>query len=281
VTARPLGGKDAAARLRDSISAQVAELIVTGVAARLVIVAATADESAAWHVRSLSGAAARLGVGCDVMQLPVDAPAAQIASTLIALSADSAVHGILLETPLPAGLRLAEIAAAIEPAKDVDGASPLSLGRLTAGLPSFAPATAQAVIQLLDFHRIELAGRRAVVVGRSLVVGKPLAQLLLARDATVTVCHSRTPDLAAVTSQADVLVAAAGRSGLITAAHVRPGAVVVDVGTTATADGSLAGDVDAASVAAVACALSPVPGGVGPVTTAQLLLNTVMAASGA
>jgi methylenetetrahydrofolate dehydrogenase (NADP+) / methenyltetrahydrofolate cyclohydrolase len=281
VTARPLGGKDAASTLRDSISAQVAELIGTGVAARLVIVVATGDESAAWHVRSLSGAAARLGVGCDVMQLPVDAPAAQIASTLIALSADAAVHGILLETPLPAGLRLAEIAAAIEPAKDVDGASPLSLGRLTAGLPSFAPATAQAVIQLLDFHRIQLAGRRAVVVGRSLVVGKPLAQLLLARDATVTVCHSRTPDLAAVTSQADVLVAAAGRPGLITAAHVRPGAVVVDVGTTATADGSLAGDVDAASVAAVAGALSPVPGGVGPVTTAQLLLNTVMAASSA
>jgi methylenetetrahydrofolate dehydrogenase (NADP+)/methenyltetrahydrofolate cyclohydrolase len=135
------------------------------------------------------------------------------------------------------------------------------------------------VLELLDFHGIGVAGRRAVVVGRSLVVGKPVAQLLLARDATVTVCHSRTPDLAAVTREADVLVAAAGRPGLITAGHLRPGAVVIDVGTSAAADGSVTGDVDAASVGDVAGALSPVPGGVGSVTTAQLLLNTVTAAA--
>ncbi len=197
---------------------------------------------------------------------------------LAGLSSDASVHGIVLQTPVPAGLALTELGAAIAPDKDVDGASPVSLGRLVAGLPAFAPATAQAVLQLLDYHGIGLAGRRAVVVGRSVVVGKPVAHLLLARDATVTVCHSRTAELAAVTSEADILVAAAGRPGLIKAEHVRPGAVVIDVGTNA-ADGGLVGDVDAGSVSDVAGALSPVPGGVGAVTTAQLLLNAVTAAA--
>jgi methylenetetrahydrofolate dehydrogenase (NADP+) / methenyltetrahydrofolate cyclohydrolase len=185
----------------------------------------------------------------------------------------------VLQAPVPAGLALAELASAVAPAKDVDGASPLSLGRLMAALPAFAPATAQAVLELLDYHGVELDGRRVVVVGRSLVVGKPVAQLLLARNATVTVCHSHTTDLSSVTRSADVLVVAVGQPGLITAEHVRPGAVVVDVGTNTAADGSFVGDVDAAPVAAVAAALSPVPGGVGSVTTAQLLLNTVTAAA--
>jgi methylenetetrahydrofolate dehydrogenase (NADP+) / methenyltetrahydrofolate cyclohydrolase len=274
MSARPLAGREAAAALRR----RTAEAVARAGAVVLAVVLATGDESAAWYVRSLATAAAKAGIGCGVTDLGPAGPAIQIAATLRALSADPAVHGIILQSPLPAGLRLAELAALIEPAKDVDGANPVSLGRLTAGLAAFAPATAEAVLQLLDFHGVELAGRRAVVVGRSAVVGKPLAQLLLARDATVSICHSRTPDLAAVTLDADVLVVAAGRAGLITARHVRPGAVVVDVGTNPTADGGLVGDVDADSVAAVAGALSPVPGGVGPVTTAQLLLNTAVAA---
>jgi methylenetetrahydrofolate dehydrogenase (NADP+) / methenyltetrahydrofolate cyclohydrolase len=275
MSARPLAGRDAAAALRGQTAEAVAR---SGGAVTLAVVTATADESAAWYVRSLVGAATKVGIECAVTDLGPAAPAAQIATTLDALSADPAVHGIILQTPLPAGLRLPELAALITPGKDVDGANPVSLGRLTAGLPAFAPATAEAVLQLLDFHGVELTGRRAVVVGRSAVVGKPLALLLLARDATVTVCHSRTPDLAAVTREADVLVVAAGRAGLITARHVRPGAVVVDVGTNPTPDGGLVGDVDESSVAAVAGALSPVPGGVGPVTTAQLLRNTAAAA---
>ena len=279
MTARSLTGKDAAAQLRTAATQALTELAAAGISARLAVVVATKDESAAWYVRSLRTATARLGIEFEVSELPPDMAAARIYGELAALSADAAVHGILLQTPLPAGATLPELGAAIDPAKDVDGASPLSLGRLLAGLPAFAPATAQAVLELLDFHGISVAGRRAVVVGRSLVVGKPVAQLLLARDATVTVCHSRTPDLAAVTREAEVLVAAAGRPGLITAEHVRPGAVVIDVGTSVTADGSLTGDVDAASVGEVAGALSPVPGGVGSVTTAQLLLNTVTAAA--
>jgi methylenetetrahydrofolate dehydrogenase (NADP+)/methenyltetrahydrofolate cyclohydrolase len=222
-----------------------------------------------------------VGIACDVTDLSAVAPAAAVSGirgTLAALSGNPVVHGILLQTPLPGGARLAELASGIDPAKDVDGANPVSLGRLLTGLPAFAPATAAAVLALLDYHRVALSGRRAVVVGRSAVVGKPVAQLLLARDATVTVCHSRTADLAAVTASAEVLVVAAGRPGLIGPSYVAPGAVVVDVGTNATADGGMAGDVDPA-VASVAGALSPVPGGVGPVTTAMLLRHVVEAAS--
>jgi methylenetetrahydrofolate dehydrogenase (NADP+)/methenyltetrahydrofolate cyclohydrolase len=281
VTARSLGGKEAAAALRAAASEALSKREAAGTTVRLAIVVATREESAAWYVRSLGAAAARLGIEGDVSELPSDATAADITAVLAALSADAGVAGIVLQTPLPAGLAAAEIASAIDPAKDVDGANPVSLGRLMAGLPAFAPATARAVLELLDYHSVELDGRHAVVVGRSLVVGKPLAMLLLARNATVTVCHSRTPDLAGVTTTADVLVVAAGRPGLITAKHVRPGAVVVDVGTNTAADGSLVGDVEAASVAAVAGGLSPVPGGVGPVTTARLLLNTVTAAGAA
>ncbi len=279
MTARDLPGPELAAGMRARTAELVASLAEDGVTVRLAVVTATPDESAAWYARSLAGAASRLAIACDVTDLGAGARPGQIADALAALSADAAVHGIILQTPLPEPARLGELASAIGPAKDVDGASPAALGRLAAGLPAFAPATAAAVIALLDFHGVQLAGRRAVVVGRSVVVGKPLALLLLARDATVTVCHSRTPDLADVTSTAEILVAAAGRPGLITARHVRPGAVVIDVGTTPAADGGLAGDVDAAGVATVAGMLSPVPGGVGPVTTAQLLANTATAAA--
>jgi len=237
-------------------------------------------------VRSLAAAAARVGVGCDIIDLvaidlvaaePEDA-AARIRAAASELSALASVHGIIVATPLPGGVRLAALAGAIDPGKDVDGANPVSLGRIMTGLPAFAPATAEAVIRLLDHHRIALSGRRVVVVGRSAVVGKPLAHLLLDRDATVTICHSRTRDLAAITVQADVLVVAAGRAGLIGTGHVAPGATVIDVGTNATPDGRLAGDVDPA-VAQIAGALSPVPGGVGVVTTAVLLRHVTEAAA--
>jgi methylenetetrahydrofolate dehydrogenase (NADP+)/methenyltetrahydrofolate cyclohydrolase len=279
VTARPLDGKDLAASLRAQAADAVEAAAAGGTTVRLAIVTATQDESAAWYVRSLGGAAARTGIECEIADLGAGAAPGRIAAELARLSADPSVHGIILQTPVPAGATAADLAEAIDPAKDVDGANPVSLGRLTAGLPAFAPATAEAVMRLIDFHNVELSGRRAVVVGRSAVVGKPVAQLLLARDATVTICHSRTPDLAGVTREAEVLVVAAGRPGLITTAHVRPGAVVVDVGTNTTGDGSLVGDVGSA-VTEVAGALSPVPGGVGPVTTAQLLLATAVAATG-
>jgi methylenetetrahydrofolate dehydrogenase (NADP+) / methenyltetrahydrofolate cyclohydrolase len=284
---RELSGRELAASIRAEVAERAASLTAAGRPPRLAVVTATADEASVWYVRSLARTAARAGIACDVTDLVPAAPSrpssqqatvAGIGEALSTLSEDPLVHGILLQTPLPGRARLAELAGAIDPAKDVDGANPVSLGRLTTGLPAFAPATAAAVLALLDHHQVALSGRGAVVVGRSAVVGKPVAQLLLARDATVTVCHSRTRDLAAVTSAAEVLVAAAGRPGLIGPGFVAPGAVVVDVGTNATADGGLAGDVDPA-VAEVAGALSPVPGGVGPVTTAMLLRHVVEAAS--
>ena len=273
-----LSGRELAAEIRAGTAAQAAELTAAGRPPRLVVVTTMADEAATWYVRSLATAAAKADVGCDVIDLtPVNA-ADRIRTALTELSGLATVHGIIVPTPLPQGTRLVELAEAIDPGKDVDGANPASLGRIMTGLPAFAPATAEAVIRLLDHHRVALSGRRAVVVGRSAVVGKPLAQLLLDRDATVTVCHSRTRDLAAITVQADVLVVAAGRAGLIGTEHVGPGTTVIDVGTNATPDGGLAGDVDPA-VAQVAGALSPVPGGVGPVTTALLLRHVTEAAA--
>lgn len=274
-----LSGKHLAARLRAEAKAAAEALAAAGAPPRLAVVSATDDESSAWYVRSIANAAAKNAITCDVHALGPLASTDAIRETLTGLSADPAVHGIILQTPLPHGVALADLADAIAHAKDVDGANPLSLGRLAAGLPAYAPATAEAVVAILDAHGIPLEGRHVAIVGRSTVVGKPAAHLLLDRNATVTVCHSRTLDLAAVTSRADIVVAAVGRPGLITAAHVRDGAVVVDVGTNPTPDGGLAGDV-AADVEGHAGALTPVPGGVGPVTTALLLHHTVRAAGG-
>ncbi|MGY1806945.1 bifunctional 5,10-methylenetetrahydrofolate dehydrogenase/5,10-methenyltetrahydrofolate cyclohydrolase [Blastococcus sp. SYSU D00669] len=275
-----LDGRELAAGIRAEVAAEAAALAAAGTPPRLAVVVATADESSAWYVRSIARASERTGIACAVVDLGETATPERIRAELVALSADPAVHGIVLQTPLPADAVLEDLAAAIDPAKDVDGANPLSLGRLAAGLPAFAPATAAAVLALLHHHGIPLAGAHAVVVGRSTVVGKPVAHLLLQRDATVTVCHSRTKDLAAVTRTADVLVAAVGRAGLIGAEHVAADAVIVDVGTNPTADGGLVGDVDAAAVTGRAAGLTPVPGGVGPITTALLLRHTVTSARG-
>ena len=282
---RSLSGKALAADLRAVTAARSAELKDAGLAPRFAVVTASADEASGWYVRSLAAAASKVGVSCDVVDLvdlvASDAgdAAAVVGAALTELSDDRRVHGIVLATPLPGGMRLAELAGAIDPAKDVDGANPLSLGRIMTGRPAFAPATAAAVIGLLDQHQVALEGRRVVVVGRSAVVGKPLAHLLLDRDATVTICHSRTRGLAAITAEAEVLVVAAGHAGLIGPEHVGAGATVVDVGTNATANGGLVGDVDP-KVAEIAGALSPVPGGVGPVTTALLMRRVVQAAAG-
>jgi methylenetetrahydrofolate dehydrogenase (NADP+)/methenyltetrahydrofolate cyclohydrolase len=280
-SATVLSGKELAASIRAETASRAAELTAAGRQPKLAVVVATADESSAWYVRSIARVAEKAGIACDMVDLGAGASAEAIRARLAGLSDDHGVHGIILQTPLPDGAALEDLASAISFEKDIDGANPLSLGRLAAGLPAYAPATAEAVVALLDHHKVELTGRHVAVVGRSTVVGKPAAHLLLDRNATVTVCHSRTADLAAVTSAADVVVAAVGRAGLITAAHVRPGAVVIDVGTNPTQDGGLAGDVDAVSVSARAGALTPVPGGVGPVTTALLLQHTVRAAASA
>ena len=275
MTAASLTGRELATTIRAAAAARAAELTVAGRQPRLAVVTATDDEASAAYVRSIANAAGKEGIACDLLRTTT---AAGVSATLAQLADDPEVHGVMLQTPLPEGALLADLARAIPAGKDVDGASPESLGRVTAGLPAFAPATAEAVLALLDYYQVELHGRHAVVVGRSVVVGKPVAHLLLDRHATVTISHSRTADLAAITRQADVLVVAAGRASLIGPEHVSPGATVIDVGTNVTDAGQLAGDVDPA-VAGVATALSPVPGGVGPVTTALLLRHVVEAAA--
>jgi methylenetetrahydrofolate dehydrogenase (NADP+)/methenyltetrahydrofolate cyclohydrolase len=272
---RLIDGRAVAAAINADTAAAAA---APGAAPALHILLPTADESSAWYVRSIRRAADKLGIGCAVEELAIPDRVA-IEDRLDALSADPAVSAIMCQTPLPAGVRLEDIGSHIDPAKDVDGANPTSLGRLAGGLPAYAPATASAVLELLAADGVALSGKRAVVIGRSLVVGKPVALLLLAENATVTVCHSRTLDLPGICREADVLVAAVGRAGLVDASYVKPGATVVDVGTNPTADGGITGDVDAAAVEPVAGALTPVPGGVGPVTTALLLRNTARAAT--
>ena len=274
---RRIDGRAIAAAIAADTTAAVSRLRAADVVPTLAIVVPTDDEATAWYVRSLQRAAAKVGIECLVDEVH-GVGGADLAKRLRAHSADPGVHGIILQAPLPAGVELDDVAGHIDPAKDVDGANPTSLGRLAAGLPTFPPATAAAVLEILRREEVALVGKRAVVVGRSTVVGKPAALLLLAEHATVTVCHSRTVDLPAVCREADVLVLALGRPRMIDASYVKPGAVVIDVGTTPTADNTIVGDANEPSVATQASALTPVPGGVGPVTTALLLHHTATAA---
>ncbi len=275
-----VNGRTVAMTMATATAAAAAVLRGAGITPTLAVLVATDDAGAAWYVRSIQRAAGRTAIACQVHQMGGTPSAGQIADRLAELSLDPAVHGVICQTPLPPGADLPSVAAAIPPGKDVDGASPASLGGLAAGLPGvFAPATAAAVLAILRHERVPLSGRRAVVVGRSTVVGKPAALLLLAGHATVTIAHSRTQDLPAVCREADILVAAAGQPKLIGAEHVRPGAVVIDVGTSPADGGGLAGDVDAAAVTGIASILTPVPGGVGPVTTAVLMQHTLAAAA--
>ncbi|WP_461163051.1 bifunctional 5,10-methylenetetrahydrofolate dehydrogenase/5,10-methenyltetrahydrofolate cyclohydrolase [Arthrobacter sp. R4-81] len=273
-----LSGRTLARLMQQRAHDDARDLETEGLRPTLAVVVATDDGSAHWYVRSIERAAGNAGITCRIVDLGHDATEQALASVLKALSAEPSVHGIILQTPLPPGVDADALVGHIAPEKDIDGANPLSLGRLAVGQPSFAPATARAVIEILDHFDIPVAGRNVVVIGRSAVVGKPLSLLLLERDAAVTVCHSRSGPLEKYTRTADVVIVAAGRIGLLNSSHISPEAVVIDVGTNVLPDGSLVGDVDQASVRGVAAALTPVPGGVGSVTTSLLLLHTIEAA---
>ena len=239
-----------------------------------VSVGAQPDDRAYLH--SIAQAAEGSGVAVRPVPLPADCAPETLTDTLRALSADGAVHGVLLLRPLPAALRAQEILDTLDARKDVDGMTTASLGALVTGAAGFAPCTAEACMELLRAHGIDPAGRRVTVVGRSLVIGRPAALLLTRADATVTLCHRKTPDLAARCRDADILLAAAGAPGLITPDFVRPGQIVLDAGATALPDGTLRGDVAPDAAAIAVC--TPVPGGIGSVTTALLLRHTVQAA---
>lgn len=274
---RELTGKPLSEAIRASVAERAEKLAAAAGPPRLAIVSASNDESSAWYIRSLVNAAGKVGIIAEVDELAPDATEDAIAATLRDRSAAIDVSGIILQTPLPRGVDFGRLAAEITPAKDVDGVNPFSLGLLAAKQDAFAPATAEAVIRVLEHYDVAIDGIDTVVLGRSLVVGLPLALLLIHRNATVTTCHSRTEDLVRHTRGAQLLCVAIGRAGLVTPEYVHPGATVIDVGTNVDAAGNLVGDVDP-SVAEVAGGLTPVPGGIGPVTTALLLEHTVAAA---
>jgi methylenetetrahydrofolate dehydrogenase (NADP+)/methenyltetrahydrofolate cyclohydrolase len=248
-----------------------------GTPAGLAIVRVAGDPASEVYTHALIQTCERVGIASRLVDLPRETSDEGLRAAIEALNADGAAHGILVQLPLPAHLSQRTVAEAMEPRKDVDGISFRSAGNLFLKLPSFVPSTVAAALDLLDRSDISVAGRRVVVVGASNVVGKPLAFSLLHRDATVTICHIYTKDLPSWTRQAEVLISAAGKAGLIIGEMVRPGAVVVDVGINVLADGSIAGDVDFASVVEVAGALSPVPGGVGQLTNLMVVKQTLLA----
>ena len=274
MSARVIDGKAVAARVRERVAAEVAELPAPPGLATILV---GDDPASATYVRMKREDCAQVGIESFHHEPGADVAQEELAELIRSLNADERVHGILLQLPLPAGLDQDPLISAIDPGKDVDCLTPANAGLLFQGREGLVPCTPAGVMELLDEAGAQLEGARAVVIGRSILVGKPLAQLLLAANATVTHCHSRTRDLATVCRDADILIAAAGSPRLVTAEMVREGAIVIDVGTNRGEDG-LVGDVDFDSVKQVAGAITPVPGGVGPMTRAMLLVNTVTAA---
>jgi methylenetetrahydrofolate dehydrogenase (NADP+)/methenyltetrahydrofolate cyclohydrolase len=277
-----LDGKALAERLREEVKARVAAIVAAGRRAPgLAVVLAGDDPASQVYVGSKLKQTVAVGMRSFEHRLPASTTEGELLEVVAALNADPAVDGILVQLPLPGDIDASRIIEAIDPAKDVDGFHPVNVGRLSAGLPALVPCTPRGCVMLARRATQDLAGLHAVIVGRSNIVGKPLAQLLLQENCTVTIAHSRTRDLPSICRLADVLVAAIGRPRMLGAAHVKPGAIVIDVGINRVpgADGRprLVGDVDYEAVAAVAGAITPVPGGVGPMTIACLLDNTVMA----
>lgn len=269
-----LDGRRVAAELKEEAAALTAG---DGPAVGALAIVVGSDEASLAYTRRLEALCGEIGIEARVVAIDEGSATEAAMTTVAGLNADPGVAGVIVQQPLPAGIDAGAVTALIDPGKDVDGVTAVNAGRLALGEPAFGPATALAVIEILRRHDIAVAGRRAVVVGRSNVVGKPLALLLLGMNATVTVCHSKTADLAAATRAGDIVVAAVGRPRLLTAEMVSEGAVVVDVGTNFV-NGKMVGDVDFESVAEVAGALTPVPGGVGPVTNLMLVFNLLAAA---
>jgi methylenetetrahydrofolate dehydrogenase (NADP+)/methenyltetrahydrofolate cyclohydrolase len=283
VPALILDGKALAGRLRQRLAIEVAEFRqATGVVPGLTVVLVGADPASQVYVRNKRNACEAAGMRGEVLRLPAETNQAELLATIDRLNADQDVHGILVQLPLPRGIDEHTVVERVDPLKDVDGLHPVNAGLLAQGVPRFVPCTPLGIRELLLDAGIDTRGAQAVVLGRSQLVGKPMALLLLQKgergDATVTVCHTGTKDPAAVSRLADILIVAMGRPEQVTANWVKQGAVVIDVGTHKRDDGSLCGDVEYSSVSQVASRITPVPGGVGPLTVAMLLRNTLLAA---
>ena len=283
MTAIRIDGKVLAAKVRDRIANDVASLKARGIIPGLAVVLVGDDPASDIYVRSKATACIRVGMHSVMHRLPAETTEAELLAKIEVLNHDAAIHGILVQFPVPKHIRESAVIAAIAPEKDVDGLHPESAGALMIGEPGFVSCTPLGCMEMLkDIGMTDLRGKHAVVIGRSNLVGKPMAMLLLHANATVTICHSGTQDLAGQCRQADILVAAVGKPRFITADMVKPGAVVIDVGINRLPEsegGKLVGDVDYAAVSEVAGYLTPVPGGVGPMTITMLLQNTLVAAN--
>jgi len=280
MSARVLEGKVFAAQIKESVKAEVACLRDRhGITPGLVVIIVGENPASKVYVANKHKGCNEVGIYSEVVQMSAATTKEQLLAKIIELNGNSAIHGILLQLPLPDHLKQdeAEFLNAIHPEKDVDGFHPVNVGNLSIGQEHLVPCTPYGCIKMLELANIDIAGKHAVIIGRSNIVGKPMANLLLARNATVTICHSRTTDLPTHTRQADILVVAIGKTHFVTKEMVRPGAVVIDVGINRTAEGKLVGDVDFEQVKEVASAITPVPGGVGLLTIAMLLSNTVKA----
>lgn len=278
MAARIIDGKALAERLRAGIADETATLRPRGVVPGLAVVLVGQDPASQVYVRNKTKACVEAGLAVIDHKLAADVTEAEVLARVAELNRDPAVDGILVQLPLPPHIDARKVLLAIDPGKDVDGFHPENLGRLLMGEPRFVPCTPLGVMRLLEEAGVSLAGAEAVVLGRSNIVGKPMAVLLTAADATVTVCHSRTRDLRDAVARADVVVAALGKPQFVKGAWIKPGAAVIDVGINRGADGKLCGDVEFAAAAERASAITPVPGGVGPMTIAMLLANTLSAA---
>lgn len=279
MTAEMLDGKALAKTLRAEVSAEIeAFKNSTGVTPKLVVVRAGDDPASVSYAGAIEKTCGQYGVDFELKALPASASQDEVVAVVQSLSQDAGVHGIMVQEPLPKGMDAGAVIAALLPAKDVDGVHPMNAGLLMEGKGEFfAPATPSGGMEILRRYNVPIKGARAVVVGRSNIVGKPMALLLLHEHATVTICHSRTVDLGAVTREADILVAAVGKAGMITGDMVKPGAVVIDFGVNFV-EGKMVGDVDFESASAVAGKITPVPGGTGPMTNVMLMKNLLMAA---
>jgi methylenetetrahydrofolate dehydrogenase (NADP+)/methenyltetrahydrofolate cyclohydrolase len=277
VTSRIIDGKQVAARVRAEVAARAGALYQRGIAPTLAVVLVGEDQASQVYVKAKSRAAREVGVTPVDHRLPEATSQAQLLALIAGLNADPRVDGILVQLPLPRHLDADAIVSAIDPAKDVDGLHPINLGLLAQGRPGFVPCTPSGCMRLLAEAGATISGARAVVLGRSLLVGRPMALLLTNADATVTLCHSRTRNVDEIVAAADIVIAAIGKPEWVQGEWIRPGATVIDVGINRLGDGRLVGDVEFAAAAARAGAITPVPGGVGPMTIACLLDNTVSA----
>lgn len=278
MAAQRIEGKPLAAAVKQRVALEVEQLKQRGIRPCLAVILVGEDPASQVYVAGKERDCAQCGMESRRYRLPADTTQAALLELLAQLAADREVHGILVQLPLPAQIDEQTVIAAIPPEKDVDGFTPVNLGRMLIGQPCFVPCTPAGCLEMIASTGVSLDGKHAVVVGRSNIVGKPAAVLLLQRNATVTVCHSRTKDLADHCRRADVLVAAVGKAGFITGDMVKPGAVVIDVGINRGADGKLCGDVDFAAASEKASFITPVPGGVGLMTRAMLMENTLRAA---